>query len=69
MRLQTNTLEDESAYLQYGVETETDFFSFSMSSALPSSWIYFPTAKEPSSRYKYISVEINMSIDLKLWER
>ena len=69
MRLQMNILEDESSYLQYGQETETEYFSFTKSSPMPSSWIYFPTAEEPSTRYKYISVEINMSIDLISWER
>ena len=35
----------------------------------PSSWIYFPTQTNPSTFYKYISVEINISLDLISWER
>lgn len=62
-----NLLEDESSYLQYGQETETEYVSFSLSQALPSAWIYFPTAENPSTRFKYLSVEINFDMDLVSW--
>ena len=43
--------------------------SFSLSPSKPSSWINFPTAENPSSRYKYLSVEINFDMDLVSWQR
>ena len=40
-----------------------------MSKADPSSWIYFPTEENPSTRFKYASIEIKMSLDLVTWMR
>jgi len=34
-----------------------------------SSWIYFPTAENPSNRYKYISAEFNMDLNRVNWNR
>lgn len=67
MGMQMNLLEDATAYFQYGQEVETEYLSFSMSSAKPSAWINFPTEDNPSSRYKYLSVEINFDMDLMSW--
>ena len=39
------------------------------SSTTPSSWIYFPTEQYPSSKFKYTSMEIKMSLDLVTWTR
>ena len=40
-----------------------------MSAPLPSSWIYFPTDTSPSTKYKFASIEINLSPDVRKWER
>ena len=40
-----------------------------MSAAAPSAWIYFPTEENPSTRFKYTSMEIKMSLDLVTWMR
>ena len=67
--LDRNILEDESVMVQYGQETETEFLTIDMKETQPSSWIYFPTVDNPSLQYKFLSVEINVSPDLMLWER
>lgn len=67
--LDRNILEDESVLVQYGQETETEFLTIEMKETQPSSWIYFPTEENPSLLYKFLSVEINLSPDLMLWER
>ena len=36
---------------------------------MPSSWIYFPTEENPKGKYKYVSIEINMSPDFLTIER
>ena len=38
-------------------------------STTPSSWINFPTEEKPSSKFKYTSMEIKMSLDLVTWSR
>ena len=62
-------LEDESSYLQYGQTVETEYFNFKMKETLPSGWINYPTEASPNTLYKFISVEINLSLDLISWER
>ena len=69
MSLQSNILEDESGFFQLGLDVETEYLNFALGQPLPSSWIYFPTEESPSTRFKYISVEINLSPDLFSWER
>ena len=69
MFLDTNMLEDESSYMQYGQSIETEYFTWAVGQIQPSSWIYFPTEKNPSTLFKYVSVEVNMSLHLMLWER
>ena len=58
-----NVVEDESEYLQYGQILENEFYEFLLNEAFPSSWITFPTPEKPSSLFKYVSMEFNMSID------
>ena len=48
---------------------ERDFYTYSLSESLPSSWINWPTPEKPSNRYKYISVEWNMSLNQMVWTR
>ena len=40
-----------------------------MSEANPSSWIYWPTADNPSAKFKYLSSEFNVSLDEVNWTR
>ena len=40
-----------------------------MPAPLPSSWIYYPTVDSPSTRYKFASIEINFTLDQKVWTR
>ena len=48
---------------------ENEFYDFILSESVPSSWITWPTPKNPSSLYKYVSMEFNMSIDQMNWTR
>ena len=68
-RIMENNLEDEVSYLQYGQQTEHTYYSYTLSEPLPSSWIYYPTEESPSNKYKYASVEFNMSLDRMRWSR
>ena len=68
-QIMTNQLQDEVDYIQYGQEAESTFYSFEMSQALPSSWIYWPTAEHPSKKYKYVGIEINFHLDQKVVTR
>jgi len=65
----TNQLQDETDLVQYGQEDENIFYSFSMPAPLPSSWIYYPTEESPSTRYKFVSIEINFNLDQNVWTR
>ena len=40
-----------------------------MSEPKPSAWLYWPTVDQPSNRYKYISVEFNLSLNQMVWTR
>ena len=55
--------------LQYGQYDDHEFYGFSMSSAQPSSWINWPTEDKPSNKYKYASIEFNMSSNIMNWNR
>ena len=68
-KLKTQVLQDEAEIIQYGQETEQTFYSFELPAPLPSAWIYFPTDENQSSRYKFASIEINFSLDVKQWQR
>ena len=61
--MHTNLLEDETQYLQYGDEVETNFYDYRTELPAPSSWTSFPTL------YKFTSVEINLSPDFKIINR
>ena len=56
-------LEDEAQLLQFGFADVTEFIDYKISVPFGSSWINFPTAEKPSDKFKYISVEFNMSAD------
>ena len=36
---------------------------------MPSAWINWPTVEEPHNKYKYASIEWNMSLDQMTWMR
>ena len=40
-----------------------------MSDGIPSSWNTYPTRENPSSRYKFMSIEVNMNLDKKRFSR
>lgn len=40
-----------------------------MEQAYPSSWIYWPTEKEPNNKYKYAGLEFSMKLDKSIWTR
>ena len=50
--------------MQYGQTAATEFYGFKLGENLPSSWTYFPTRTNPSTRYKYVSIEYNVSMDV-----
>ena len=68
-RYRSNRVDDEIDYIQYGQSSEEVFYEFLMSDALPSSWLNWPTVQNPTAKYKYLSVEFNMSMDQKNWLR
>mmetsp|Transcript_29120 Transcript_29120/g.36103 ORF Transcript_29120/g.36103 Transcript_29120/m.36103 type:complete len:133 (-) Transcript_29120:874-1272(-) len=68
-RLNMNELEDEIAYLQYGQAAESDFYSYTMSNNIPSSWNTWPSPENLNARYKYVSIEYNMNLDKMNWTR
>ena len=59
----TNLLIDEAELIQYGQEEETTFHSFKLPAPLPSSWLTYPTQENPSSKYKFSSIEVNFTLD------
>ena len=65
----TNYLNDESDYFQYGQEAKETFYTFKLPPPSPSSWIYYPTEEQPSTLYKFTSIEINFTLDQKVWTR
>ena len=68
-QVQQNELEDEVSYFQYGQQSHYTYYTFGMPDPIPSSWNVFPTKLNPSSRYKFMSVEVNMSLDKKRYSR
>ena len=40
-----------------------------MSEPYPSAWIYWPTEDNPSSKYKYASIEFNRKLNTVNWTR
>ena len=55
--------------LQLGFSEEIEFFEYQTSSSLPSSWNRYPTEEDPSRKYKFTSIEWNLSSDLKITNR
>ena len=68
-RYRKNEIEDQVSYLQWEQPTMYEFWEFQLSEAQPSSWINWPTPENPSSRYKYVSGEFNLSLDKMNWTR
>ena len=64
-----NIIEDETEYLQWGLQKEHNFWEYQMSDAVPSYWIDWPTAEEPSRKYKYMSGYLSVSQDIMNWNR
>jgi len=62
-KLNINEVADESQTLQLGFAEEIEFYKFSVDAARASSWNKFPTPQNPSTRYKYSSVEIILDPD------
>ena len=61
--VQINELEDESQVLQVGYSEDYTYHEYTHYLPQPSSWNKFPTKEDPSRRYKFTSLEINMSLD------
>ena len=40
-----------------------------MPAPLPSSWLTYPTPENPSSKYKFASIEVNFTLDQVVWTR
>ena len=68
-QIKKNTLFDESSLIQYGQEEEKDFYNYELPPPKPSYWVDYPTKEEPNGKFKYGSIEINMSQDLTTWTR
>ena len=62
-KVQINELEDESQVFQVGFSQDYTFHDYSHFLPQPSSWNKFPTKEDPSRRYKFTSLEVNMSLD------
>ena len=67
--MRTNIIKDETDFLQYGQEEENEIYTFEWPAPLPSAWIHFPTEENPSTKYKFISVEFNYSPHITTWAR
>ena len=55
--------------LQFGFSEDSEFIDFHPSVPFGSSWINYPTAENPSTKYKFVSVEFNFSAGQKLINR
>ena len=62
-KLNINEVADESQTLQLGFSDDLEFYTFSVDAARSSSWNKFPTPENPSTRYKFTSVEIILDPD------
>ncbi len=58
-----NEVADESQTVQLGISEDLMFYQFSHNSPVASSWNKYPTKENPSSRYKFTSVEIILHPD------
>lgn len=64
-----NIIEDETEYLQWGLQEEHNFWEYQMSDNIPSYWIEWPTEEKPSNKYKYLSGYLSVSPDIMNWTR
>ena len=55
--------------LQIGGQEETFFYNGVTEGPFPSAWNVFPTKEYPTTRYKFVSAEINFGKDLRSIER
>ena len=55
--------------MQLGGQEETYFYNGLTTGPYPSAWNVFPTEENPTTRYKYVSAEINFGKDLQEIER
>ena len=62
-KLNINEVADESQTIQLGFSDDLEFYSFSFDPARASSWNKFPTPENPSTRYKFTSIEIVLDAD------
>lgn len=60
-----NILSDETSIIQLGYSSDKELYKHHIESPKISSWTAFPTVDEPGRRYKFTSVEVNFSPDLK----
>ena len=61
--MQKNELSDETQIFQFGYSEDRNFYSFFSKVPEASAWNNFPTEKNPLSRYKFSSIEVNFSAD------
>ena len=59
--MKKSVLQDETSYLQYGQDEEYEFYAYELPPPKPSSWDVYPTRENPDGRFKYGSIEVNMS--------
>ena len=62
-------MSDEADLIQLGQSADSYFYSYEHGSPLPSAWTTYPTAENPSTRYKFSSLEVNFSQDLTIVNR
>lgn len=64
--MEASLLNDESGFIQLGMEEETFFYSaFNDMEPNPSSWNTFPTEADPFAKYKFMSVSFELGKDLR----
>ncbi len=61
--LSINEVADESQTVQLGISEDIQFYQFSHKAPVASSWNKYPTKENPSSRYKFTSIEIIVDPD------
>ena len=55
--------------LQFGLANEIEFYDYKVNPNEVSSWNRYPTEEDPSRKYKFTSIEFNLSTDLKITSR
>ena len=69
MLVKKSSLSDETTYVQWGQQDETEFFNLHFDPPRPSAWTKFPTAENPNTRYKFTSLVVFLDPDLTIIER